>query len=90
VKFFADEVGPARASVMDAIQRPLIMNAREDQTGKPSWKTLPPYYMVARKDAAIPSDVEHMFAKGMGNVRGDRSSHVPKISHPDGLLSPLR
>ena len=66
VKFFATEVGPARASIMDAIHRPLIMNALKDPTGKPSWKTLPSWYMVPRKDQATQTDVEPMFAKRIG------------------------
>jgi pimeloyl-ACP methyl ester carboxylesterase len=88
VKYFAADVDPARASIMYAIQQPLSMDALKDTMGKPAWKALPSWYMVAKNDQVIPPDVERMFARRMGaTVVEIESSHVPMVSHPDAVVS---
>lgn len=88
VKYFAADVDPTRGSVMYAIQQPLSMDALKDTMGKPAWKALPSWYMVAKNDQVIPPDVERMFAMRMGaTVVEIESSHVPMVSHPDAVVN---
>jgi hypothetical protein len=51
--------------------------------GRPAWKTLPSWYLVAADDHALPPDAERMFASRMGATTIEiPSSHVPMVSHP--------
>jgi pimeloyl-ACP methyl ester carboxylesterase len=69
---------------MFAVQQALSASALGDVMGKPAWKSLRSWYMVASKDQAIPPDAERLFAKRMNATTVEvPSSHVAMVSHPD-------
>ncbi|MBX3066229.1 MAG: alpha/beta hydrolase [Anaerolineae bacterium] len=87
VKHFASDVDPAWANAMFAVQQPAHISVLGDVMGKPAWKTLPSWYMVATNDEAIPPDAERLFAKRMGATTVEvESSHVPLNSKPDAVV----
>jgi pimeloyl-ACP methyl ester carboxylesterase len=84
VNHFAADVDPVKARVMFAVQQALSASALGDVMGKPAWKSLRSWYMVASKDQAIPPDAERLFAKRMNATTVEvPSSHVAMVSHPD-------
>jgi pimeloyl-ACP methyl ester carboxylesterase len=86
VKHFAADVDPVKANVMYAVQQPLPLSSFNDVMGKPAWKTLPSWYLVAKNDQAIPPDLERFFAKRMGATTVEiDTSHVAMVSHPDDV-----
>jgi pimeloyl-ACP methyl ester carboxylesterase len=83
VTYFASDVDPAEASIMWAVQQPLVASALEDVIGVPAWRSLPSWYLVATNDEAIPPDAQRLFAGRMGATTIEiESSHVAMISHP--------
>ena len=86
VKHFAADVDPAQASVMYAVQQPILAASLGEAMTVPTWKTVPSWYMVATNDEAIPPDAERLFAKRMGaTVVEVASSHVPMVARPDDV-----
>jgi pimeloyl-ACP methyl ester carboxylesterase len=84
VNHFAADVGRIKASVMYAVQQPLSISALGEPMGKPVWKTLPAWYLVATDDEAIPPDAERLFAQRMKAATTEiKTSHVAMVSHPD-------
>jgi pimeloyl-ACP methyl ester carboxylesterase len=84
VGHFASDVDPADASVMFAVQQPLVTSALGDVIESPAWKSLPSWYLVAQDDEAIPPDAQRLFAQRMGATTVEvASSHVAMTSHPD-------
>ena len=83
VHHFAGDVDPVRARVMYAVQQPLASSAFTDVMGRPAWKSLPSWYLVAQNDEAIPPQAEQQFAARMGATTVEvPSSHVAMVSHP--------
>ena len=83
VDHFAADVDPIWARVMHAVQQPLASSAFEHVMGRPAWKSLPSWYLVAQNDPAIAPDAERQFAKRMGAATVEiSSSHVAMISYP--------
>jgi pimeloyl-ACP methyl ester carboxylesterase len=83
VGHFAADVEPARARVMYAAQQPVSMSVFDDVMGRPAWRSLPSWYLVARDDQAIAPDAERMFSRRMGAETVEvASSHVPMVSLP--------
>src|SRR6202165_3544845 len=83
VNHFAGDVDPTRARVMYAVQQALASSAFTDVMGAPAWKSLPPWYLLALNDEAIPPDAERQFAERMGATTVEvPASHVAMVSHP--------
>ena len=91
VEHFAADVERDKANVMYAVQQPIALSAFEDVIGVPAWKSLPSWYLVAKKDEAIPPDAERLFAKRMGATTVEiASSHVAMVSHPDAVVKLMK
>jgi pimeloyl-ACP methyl ester carboxylesterase len=90
VGHFAADVEPARARAMYAVQQCLSMTTFEDVMGKPLWKSVPTWFLVATNDEAIPPEAERQFATRMGATTIEvAASHVAMVSHPDQVMQIL-
>jgi len=80
---FAPDVGPRRAARMASAQRPVALEAIQEQSTAPAWKTIPSWYLIGRQDAVISPDAQRFMAR-RANARtvAIDSSHVSYISHP--------
>jgi pimeloyl-ACP methyl ester carboxylesterase len=88
VGHFAADVDPATARVMHAAQQPVAMSVFDDVMGRPAWRSVPSWCLVATNDEAIAPDAERMFARRMGAAQTVEvaSSHVAMVSHPDAVV----
>jgi len=84
---FAADVDPGTARVMHAAQQPVAMSVFDDVMGRPAWRSLPSWYLVAAEDEAIAPDDERLFARRMGAETVEvASSHVAMVSHPQVVV----
>jgi hypothetical protein len=68
---------------MYAVQQPLAATALQDVMGVPAWKSLPPWYLVADGDQAIPPDAERQFGSRMGATTIEvPTNHVAMVPTP--------
>jgi pimeloyl-ACP methyl ester carboxylesterase len=83
-RVFCADVPADIAATMAVSQRPAEGATLSQPSGVPAWKTIPSWYLVAKRDHAIPPAAERFMAQRMGahTVEID-SSHVAMISHPD-------
>jgi pimeloyl-ACP methyl ester carboxylesterase len=85
---FAADVHETKARVMYAVQQPLHVSAYEDVMGKPAWKSLPTWFLVAEGDQTIPPDAQRQFAARMGATTTEvATNHVAMVSHPDEVVT---
>ena len=85
---FAADVDRTKARVMYAVQQPLHASALEEVMGKPSWRSIPSWFLVAEGDQTIPPDAQRQFAARMGATTTEVSTnHVAMVSHPDEVLT---
>ena len=93
LEYFAPDVPRAQARVMAAVQKPIAAASllNEEPLGRPSWRSLPSWYLVAEEDLMIPPARQHFFASRAGaTVSSVPSSHVPMVSHPDVVADLVR
>jgi len=80
---FCADLSPRKSAVLAATQRPGSLNTLGEASGKPAWKTIPSWYLVAKQDHAIPPASERFMARRMkAHTSEINSSHVALISHP--------
>jgi hypothetical protein len=83
---FAADLSPDQAAVLAATQRPAAELAFSEPNGRPAWKTLPSWAVVATGDKAIGSDMVRSMANRAGaNITEVSGSHVIMISQPEAV-----
>ena len=90
LKFFAPDVNPTQARVMEAVQKPISAAAflSEEKFGAPAWKSFPSWFLITENDQMVPPAAQHLFAKRMNaTVTSIAGSHVSMVSHPDAVAS---
>jgi pimeloyl-ACP methyl ester carboxylesterase len=84
---FAADLPDAERSVLAAAQKPIHGGIFAQVFGKPAWKDIPSWFLVANQDQVINPDLERMFAKRMGATTRDvNTSHVPFLSKPSAVI----
>ena len=92
---FAADLPAKQAAVMAATQRPIAEAlAFSELNGRPAWKTLPSWAVVASSDKAAGADlVRSMAQRANATITEVEGSHVIMISQPqavtDVILSAL-
>ena len=83
----ADADVPAeQAAVLAAIQRPVAELAFSEPNGRPAWKSLPSWAVVATKDKAAGTDiVRSMAERARATITEVEGSHVIMISQPQAV-----
>jgi pimeloyl-ACP methyl ester carboxylesterase len=80
---FAADLSAEQAAVMAATQRPVAQAAFSESSGRPAWKSLPSWAVVATSDRAAGTDVVRVMAKRAGaTITEVEGSHVIMISQP--------
>jgi pimeloyl-ACP methyl ester carboxylesterase len=80
---FAADLPPERTAMMAATQRPAAQSAFSEPSGKPAWKSLPSWAVVATGDTAAGADViRSMAERADATITEVEGSHVIMISQP--------
>jgi pimeloyl-ACP methyl ester carboxylesterase len=83
---FAADLSAERAAVMAATQRPLAELALSEASGRPAWRWLPSWAVVATGDKAAGTDVIRSMAERAGAALTElEGSHVIMISQPQAV-----
>jgi pimeloyl-ACP methyl ester carboxylesterase len=80
---FASDLPAEQAAVMAATQRPIAELAFSEANGKPAWKKLPSWAVVATGDKAAGADVVRSMAeRAEATITEVEGSHVIMVSQP--------
>ena len=83
---FAADLPAEQAALMAATQRPVAEGAFSEPSGRPAWKTLPSWTVVATGDKAAGSDVIRSMARRAGaTITEVEGAHVIMISQPQAV-----
>ena len=83
---FAADLPAEQTAIMAATQRPAAELAFSEPGGKPAWKDLPSWVVVATGDKAAGADVIRSMAKRAGaTITEVEGSHVIMISQPQAV-----
>lgn len=85
---FAHDVDAAEASLMAAVQRPLLRDVATQSLRRAAWRSVPAWYLVALDDRAIHPELQRYMAQRMhATIREIASSHVPQVSQPAAVAA---
>jgi pimeloyl-ACP methyl ester carboxylesterase len=88
---FCADVPVDVAAVMQATQRPLSLAALTENATAAGWKTKPNWYLVSRRDNAIPPDAERFMAQRMKATTEEiDGSHTAFIAQPVAVAAFIR
>lgn len=81
---FAQQADAADQALFAAVQRPVSVAAISQPVGRPRWKDLPSWYLVAEQDRLVTPANQHLMAGRMGaRIAAHPVDHAPMVSHPD-------
>ncbi|WP_089154601.1 alpha/beta fold hydrolase [Micromonospora sp. NBS 11-29] len=80
---FAGDLPRATTDVMAATQRPGDVHTLGEPSGEPAWRSVPSFYLVARRDNLIPAAAQRFMARRADARTAEvDASHVAMISQP--------
>jgi pimeloyl-ACP methyl ester carboxylesterase len=85
---FAQDLPLAQTNVMAVTQKPLTSAVFKATATAAAWRSVPSWFVVARRDNVINPDLERFFAKRMGAKTIEiNSSHVVFMSHAKEVVT---
>ncbi|MFB8182175.1 alpha/beta fold hydrolase [Streptomyces sp. NPDC055966] len=81
---FAHLATAEEQALLRAVQRPIAAAAISTPVGRPLWKVLPSWYLLAQQDRMIPAENQRFMAERVGStVRVHDVDHTPLVTAPD-------
>jgi len=88
---FAQNASAEEQALLEAVQRPISPACITVPVGRPLWKDLPSWYLVAEQDRMIVHDNQSFLAQRMGaRVRSHAVDHTPMVTAPSVVLDIIR
>ena len=87
---FAQNASADDLALLEAVQRPLSPACISAKMGRPLWKDLPSWFLVAEKDRMIVHETHRFMAERMGaRVRSYPVDHTPMVTAPDLVVDTI-
>jgi pimeloyl-ACP methyl ester carboxylesterase len=88
---FANGVGPRKARVLAAVQRPAAAAQFVEPSGPPAWKTIPSWSLIGTLDRVIPPALqEEMSSRAGARISRVRAGHLTPITRPAAVTKVIR
>jgi pimeloyl-ACP methyl ester carboxylesterase len=85
---FAQYASSQELTVLKAVQRPVSVACIGEAVGRPLWKDLPSWFLIAEEDRMIIRDNQHFMAQRMkARVHSHPVDHTPMVTSPDAVTS---
>jgi pimeloyl-ACP methyl ester carboxylesterase len=84
---FAPHANAEDLAVLSAVQRPISPACITVQVGRPLWKDVPSWFLVAEDDRMILAETQRFMAERMkAKVRAHAVDHTPIVTAPDVVV----
>jgi pimeloyl-ACP methyl ester carboxylesterase len=84
---FAPNASKDDLAVLSAVQRPLSLACITVPSGRPLWKDVPSWFLVAEQDRMILPDTQRFMAQRMkATVKAHAVDHTPSVTAPDVVV----
>ena len=92
---FAEAFAPSATSqeqaLLAALQRPIDPACITTRMGRPRWRELPSWYLIAEQDYMIQADNQRFMAQRMrAQVRPHAVDHMPSVTAPGAVVEIIR
>ena len=67
--------------MLAAVQRPISLNCITDPVGRPLWRDIPSWFLLAKDDRMIVPDTQHYMAERMkAKTKAHAVDHTPSVT----------
>ena len=88
---FAQNAVAEDRAVLAAVQRPISVNCITVPTGRPLWKDIPSWFLIAEQDRMIVPETQRFTAERMrANIRALAVDHTPSVTAPRAVADIIR
>ena len=88
---FAPNASAQDQAVLAAVQRPLSLNCITVPAGRPLWKDVPSWFLVAEDDRMIvPKTQRYMAERMKANIKAHAVDHTPSVTAPSAVVDIIR
>jgi pimeloyl-ACP methyl ester carboxylesterase len=78
-------------AVLAAVQRPISLDCITVAAGRPLWKDIPSWFLVAEHDRMIVPDTQHFMAQRMkAKIKAHAVDHMPSVTAPSTVVDIIR
>jgi pimeloyl-ACP methyl ester carboxylesterase len=84
---FAQHASEEDRAVLSAVQRPISLNCITVPVGRPLWKDVPSWFLVAEDDRMIvPETQRYMAGRMKAKVKAHPVDHTPSVTAPTTVV----
>jgi len=88
---FAQNASPDEQAVLAAVQRPISLNCITVPVGRPLWKDIPSWFLVAEEDRMILPETQRYMAQRMkAKIKTHSVDHTPSVTAPGAVVEIIR
>jgi pimeloyl-ACP methyl ester carboxylesterase len=88
---FAPNATAGEQALLAAVQRPISPSCITTRVGRPRWRDLPSWFLVAEQDYMILPETQRFMAERMrARVRAHEVDHTPLVTAPSAVLEIIR
>jgi pimeloyl-ACP methyl ester carboxylesterase len=88
---FAQNASASDRAVLAAVQRPISLNCITVPAGRPLWKDIPSWFLVAENDRMIVPETQRFMAQRMkATVKAHAVDHTPSVTAPTIVVDVIR
>jgi len=88
---FAQNASAEDRTVLAAVQRPISINCITVPAGRPLWKDVPSWYLVAKDDRMIVPETQRYMAERMkAKTKVHAVDHTPSVTAPGAVVDIIR
>jgi pimeloyl-ACP methyl ester carboxylesterase len=90
-KAFAPNASAEDLAVLAAVQRPISVNCITVPVGRPLWRDVPSWFLVAEEDRMIVAETQRLMASRMkAKVTAHAVDHTPIVTAPAAVVDIIR
>ena len=88
---FAQNASGDQRAVLAAVQRPISLNCITVPAGRPLWKDVPSWFLIAEEDRMIAPETQRFMAERMkAKTKPHPVDHVPSVTAPAVVVDIIR
>jgi pimeloyl-ACP methyl ester carboxylesterase len=88
---FAQNASADERAVLAAVQRPIALSCITVPVGRPLWKDVPSWFLVAKDDRMIvPETQRYMAERIKANIKAHSVDHTPSVTAPTVVVDIIR
>jgi pimeloyl-ACP methyl ester carboxylesterase len=88
---FAQRASAEDRAVLSAVQRPISLDCITVPVGRPSWRDIPSWFLVAEDDRMIVPETQRYMAERMkAKTKMHDVDHMPSVTSPESVVDIIR